>query len=229
MAARPSKLARMLDALEKLYGVAPKVRPPKDALGLVLWENVAYLVDDGRRRECFRALERVIGLDAARIREARPEVLREVAALGGMHPERRATKLADIAELVCEEFGGDLDSVLALAPAAARRALKKFPGIGAPGAEKILLLTGTEPVMALESNGLRVLLRLGIGLESKDYAKSYKSAQAAVEPLIPRTCAARTRAFHLLRAHGQTLCKNSAPDCDACPLAPDCAFAAREA
>ena len=43
--------------------------------------------------------------------------------------------------------------------------LKKFPAIGDPGVDKILLLTRTEPVMALDSNGLRVLVRLGFGAE----------------------------------------------------------------
>jgi endonuclease-3 len=126
---------------------------------------------------------------------------------------------------VCNEFEGDLERALAFAPNQARKALKKFPGIGEPGAEKILLFSGTEPVLALESNGLRTLLRLGFGEEQKNYAQSYKSAQRAAEALLPKTCAARQRAFHLLRAHGQALCKTTAPDCDACPLSDSCEYA----
>jgi hypothetical protein len=49
----------------------------------------------------------------------------------------------------------DLGAVLDRPQADAIRALKKFPAIGEPGAEKILLFAGKAPILALESNGLR--------------------------------------------------------------------------
>ena len=226
MATKRPTLARMLDTLEKMYG-AVHIDPPRDVLGLILWENVAYLVDDERRRAAFAALKKRVGLAPARIRAATTEVLYELASLGGMHPAQRVDRLREIADIALADFADDLEAVLALPPAKARRALRKFPGIGEPGAEKILLFTRTEPVLAFESNGLRALLRLGFGAESKNYARSYKSAQLAVEPMIERDCDARIRAWHLLRAHGQALCKYKAPDCDPCPLADACAFAQR--
>jgi endonuclease-3 len=219
-------LARLLDVLEKLHG-KPPVEPPRDALGLVVWENVAYLVDDEQRLAAFKAFAKRVGVDAKKIRAARPELLHELASMGGMHPAQRVQKLTAIADIVLDELDGDLDALLKGPLPQARRALKKFPGIGDPGADKILLFTGTEPVIALESNGLRTLLRLGFGEESKNYSTSYKSAQRALEPLIERTCKARIRAFQLLRAHGQSLCKNNGPDCDACPISEGCAFYAR--
>ena len=221
---KATKLEVALDRMERMHG-APRSEMPRDVLGLVLWENVAYLVDDERRRRAFLALKKQIGLDARKIRAASHDALLEVAVLGGMQPTRRVEKLRDIADLVCDEFDGDLARVLALPPAKTRRALKKFPGIGEPGAEKILLFTNTEPVLALESNGLRALLRLGFGVEGKSYSQSYKSAQGAADVAIARTCTARQRAFLLLRKHGQALCKSSAPDCDACLLNDACPFA----
>lgn len=46
--------------------------------------------------------------------------------------------------------------------------------------------------------------------------------KVGLDAWIERSCAARQRAFHLLRAHGQALCKSAAPRCDACPLAKEC-------
>lgn len=224
---RGTVLEKRLDVLEKQLG-PQEVRMPRDALGLVLWENVAYLVDDERRARVFKSLKQRVGLGAAALRAARPETLLEIAALGGMHPAQRVDKLRDIADLVLDEFGGDLEAVLERPARDARRALKRFPGIGEPGADKILLFTGTEPVLALDSNALRVLLRLGYGTESKNYAQSYKSAQRAAEVELERTCAARQRAYDLLRRHGQTLCKSKAPECDACPLEAGCEYARGE-
>src|SRR5262249_35187496 len=98
---------------------------------------------------------------------------------------------------------------------------KKFPSIGEPGAEKILLLSETLPVLALESNGLRVLLRLGFGKEEKSYARSYRSAQEAASRELPNTCGGVVDAQLPLRRHGRQRCKRNHPLGEACPLRPD--------
>ncbi len=213
---------RMLQMLEAHCG---HPQPPvTDPLGMILWENVAYLVDDERRAHAFQALKRRVGLKPKQILEAPDDVLFEVAKLGGMLPEQRVEKLRFIAALVLTEFGGDLHSVLKLPLPKAKKALKKFPGIGDPGAEKILLFAGVEPTLALESNGLRALLRLGFGQEQKNYAASYHSAQQAVQEQAPADCAILTRAHQLLRQHGQELCRRSEPLCEQCPVSSMCAY-----
>jgi endonuclease-3 len=222
MTKRP-KLSARLDALEALYG-PPAAVPSRDPLELILWENVGYLVTDEKRAECFKVLKKRVGTSAKALCAARIDVLQEIALLGGMHPEARAEKLREIGELALE-LGGDLRAVLAWPLPKARRAFQKFPGIGAPGAEKILLFTRTEPVFALESNGLRVLLRLGYGEESKNYSTSYKSVQQAVAGELERDCDVLIRAHQLLRKHGQELCLRTAPDCDSCPISRGCAWA----
>lgn len=145
-----------------------------------------------------------------------------LAGMGGIHPDRRVSKWIAIAETVQDEFDGDLEGALALPLSKARRALQLFPGIARPGADKILLFTRTHPVPALESNGLRVLVRLGHARESKNYSTTYREAIAALEPHAFRGCAWLIRAHQLLRRHGQALCKNNDPLCDACPLADVC-------
>jgi endonuclease III len=212
-------------ALEKLHG-RPLAPLPRDPFEWILWENVAYLVDDERRSAAYRALARATGLRADRIAKATPRTLRAVTALGGMHPDARADRLREIAELALSEASPDLAHVLQRPIAQARKILRKFPGIGAPGADRILLLCGALRELALESNGLRVVIRLGYGQEKPSYAATYKSALEALAPELPRDAAWLARAHDLLRTHGRTLCKRSAPDCDACPLAPRCRFAA---
>jgi len=217
----PADLPPLLDALEARYG--PQTPPRLDGpLEQILWENVGYLVDDERRREAFAALKRKVGTDAADILAASDAVLREVADLGGMLPEARVAKLRRISGIALKRFGGDVGPVLGEPVPRAKAALTAFPGIGEPGAEKILLFSGTRPLLALESNGLRALLRLGYGDERKSYAATYRSVQAAAEAGLPETCPARVRAHLLLRRHGQELCRRSRPRCDLCPLAASC-------
>jgi len=216
------KLPAVLAALRRFYG-KPATAKRSDPFELILYENVAYLATDARREEAFALLEKRVGLTPARILAAPPEVLREIAGRGIL-PAGTAEKLLETARIADDEFGGDLSPVLRLPRKEAIRELRKFPSIGEPGAEKILLFTRARPILALDSNGLRVLLRLGYGTEEKSYAKPYRSAQEAASAELPEACAARIEAHLLLRRHGQELCKRNHPRCDACPLRRDCAY-----
>jgi endonuclease-3 len=216
-------LAQVLEQLQAHYGQpkAPKLNGPWE---MVLWENVAYLADDDQRWEAFQTLKKRIGTKPERIQSASDEALLEVTC-HGILAEKFAAKLRTCARIALEEFDGDLRPVLKLPFASAKKALQKFPGIGEPGAEKILLCSIAYPVLALESNGLRVLVRLGFGEEKKSYSTMYRLAQKAVEDELSKDYSWLMRAHLLLRHHGQELCKRTEPACTACPLAPDCAFA----
>jgi endonuclease III len=107
------------------------------------------------------------------------------------------------------------------------KALRLFPGIGEPAAEKILLFTRAQPVLALDSNGLRALRRLGYGEEKKNYAATYASVRDAFAPSLPGRYDTLIEAHQLLRRLGRELCKVSAPRCGSCPLAGVCPHALR--
>jgi endonuclease III len=123
---------------------------------------------------------------------------------------------------VALQLGGDVRAVLRWPLDKAHRALRKFPGIGAPGADKILLFTKTHPILALESNGLRVLLRLGYGTEDARYEVTYRSVQQAADDELVRECAWLIDAHQLLRRHGQEWCRRTRPRCDECALTALC-------
>jgi len=221
MTTAPATLPDLLDRLEEHHG--PPAPPlPRRALDWILWENIAYLVPDERRRRAYEALRRKTGLRPAGILRLPREELRAIAALGGMQPDRRIEKLLAIAALVQDEFAGDLDSVRDLPLAKARRALRRFPGIGEPGADKILLFTAMHALPALESNGLRSLVRLGYVEEAKSYSTTYRAATAVLASHVGRGGPWLMRAHQILRTHGQTLCKQNAPRCDECPEAHAC-------
>lgn len=217
----------IIDELQNFYGPPD---PPKvnDPLGMILIENVAYLVSDERRERAFDVLREKVGLTPPEILTAHEEALLEVARLGGMLPAARVEKLRRIAQIVLQEFDGDLDKALKQPLAQAKKSLKKFPGIGDPGAEKILLFSKTHPILALDSNGLRVLRRLGYGEEQKSYGATYRSAQEAAQEAVKdemRTDFDWLIAAHqLLRLHGQQLCKTTTPLCPKCPVRASCRY-----
>jgi endonuclease-3 len=191
-----------------------------------LWENACYLLPDERRAQVFEGLRSQVGLTAEAIESAPREVLLPLATLGGMRPETRVFRWQEIARITNQQFAGDLEQILKWPYAKAKKALKLFPSVGDPGAEKILMFCSVAEGLPLESNGgLRVLTRIGYGrVHLKNYGAMYKSVQEAIAPELPRSAAALSKAHLLLREHGKTLCKDKTPACHECPVEDLCAF-----
>jgi endonuclease-3 len=194
-----------------------------------MWENACYLLPDARRREVFDALRQQVGMNAAAIARAPDTTLLPLARRGGMRPETRVFRWREIARITLQQFDGDLNTILTRPYPEARRALKQFPNIGEPGAAKILLFCGIASSLPLESNGLRVLVRIGWARSQKNYGRMYRDVQQNIAPVLPRKPEGLQQAFLLLREHGRATCKDKAPHCNQCPLAEGCDYAAQAA
>jgi endonuclease III len=229
-AAPPARGRRLLPLgeavrrLRKLYG-RPAGPPTADPFELVLLENVAYLAPPERRREALAQLRRTVGTRPSAILAASQRLLERVTG-HGILPKTFAAKLRECARIATESFNGDLHTPIRGPLDTAKRALRSFPGIGEPGAEKILLFTGRDALLAPESNGLRVLVRLGLVREQKSYARTY-AASRRVTRALPADTRPVLEAHLLLQQHGRTLCTRRAPRCHDCPLASGCAHARR--
>ena len=141
-----------------------------------------------------------------------------------MRPAVRVERWRAIARIVLEEADGDLGARLRALPLPKARALlKRFPSIADPGADRILLFSGMDVRPALDSNGLRIMLRLGAATSGSSYAVAYRNA---VQALARQDGAGRAwlmDAYLVLQAHGRALCKRAGPDCLPCPLDAICA------
>jgi endonuclease-3 len=214
-------LTDLVSRLREFYGPRKRVEPETWFM-LVLWENVAYLVDDDRRAEAWRRLVAEVGVLPADLLACPPDRLSAVIAAGGMLSDHRVDKLRRAAEIAGARFGTDLGALTKLPLPEIRRELSRFPSIGPPGVDNVLLLAGIAAVLALDSNGLRVLLRLGFGKELKSYDQTYRSTRDTAAPELDGSFEALTDAFRLLRYHGQQTCRRSQPVCEACPLFAAC-------
>lgn len=133
-------------------------------------------------------------------------------------------RLKEIARRVKDELGGDLRAALVGPLSEARMTLKKFPSIADPGADRILLFAGIAPLAAVPSNCPHVLVRVLRGQERENYGVNYREGQQAIAADVPETIDARTRAYLLLKRHGQEICKRTRPKCEKCPVNSNCAF-----
>ena len=224
MEAATDSLCGVVEALSSLYGPPP---PPvsTDPFELVLWENVAYLASDERRAEAMECLRRTVGTTPQQIRAASAEGLAEAVGKGIL-PSHSEAKLRRAADVAIDEFGGDLSGILNLPPKQAKGALQRFPGIGEPGADKILLQLRRHPSVAVESNGLRVLVRLGCCPDGISYSATYAAARELAEDVLGDDFDVFMLARHVLRRHGQETCRRAAPRCAECVLGESCNYAA---
>jgi endonuclease-3 len=221
------ELQKLAARLTKHYG-APAMPPAKEPFELVIWENACYLLPDERRSAVFEGLRKQVGLNAKAILQADANVLLALATIGGMRPKVRVFRWQEIARITVSQFGGNLNQILELPYAQAKKALKQFPNIGDPGAEKILMFCGASPVLPLEWNGLRVLTRVGYGRWQNNYGAAYRSVREALKPELPRKTGAIVQAHLLLRQHGKEICRDKSPQCYECPVKDLCAYPAKQ-
>lgn len=217
-------LEPILDALEARYGPQTPLAPT-DPYRFLVWWHCGYPPAEARCEQGWQALKHEIGVEPQVLRAARPARLARVLGAGGLVPQLRAARVREVATRVLEDFAGDLAAGLArLSPAQAHAALRKFPGIGPPGADRIVLFAGLAPLAAVPSSCPYVLPRILSGRVAAEYRASYAQAQRAIEAGIPATFTLRQRAYLLVLRHGRELCKRARPQCALCPLAQGCRF-----
>ena len=219
------RVPEILDALESFYG-AQEPHWPTDPYEFLVWWHCGYPASDAACARGWESLNRATKIEPRQLLTAGTPRLASALQPGGMVPELRAMRLVEIAARVEREFGGDLRAGLVGSLPEVRKALRKFPNIAGPGADRILLFGGIAPVPAVPSNCPHVLVRIQRGQERENYNVTYREAQQAIETQTPAKFDVRTRAFLLLKRHGQELCKRTNPKCDRCPVNTRCALVA---
>ena len=209
--------------LRQKYGAPPK--PSTNPWEIIARTAATYLVDDERVTETYASLVRRIGSTPEAVLNANPAAVKSAISGGGAFLDDRVRKLTQSARLALNLFRGDLKQIARIPRRDGKGMLRKFPGIGEPGADWILLVTRSQRGFALESNGLRVIQRIGFSEERKNYSASYRAAVDALE----RVAASATydfliKAHQLLRQHGKETCTRTGPRCELCPVRKHCRY-----
>lgn len=223
MKARALGVPSLLDLLESHYG-PQQPNWPVDPYEFLIWWYCGYPASDDRCARGWAQLKSAIGTEPQRILAASQQHLAKALQGSGMVPELRALRLQQIAARVVDQYGGNLDALFTGPLPAIRAALKTFPSIADPGADRILLFARKSPIAAVPSNCPQVLVRMAHGLERESYSVTYREAQQLIQQEIPEQFHPRQRAYLLLKVHGQTICKTK-PKCAVCPVAAHCAYA----
>jgi endonuclease III len=219
-----ARLTQVLDTLESFHGEQTP-RWPTDPYRFLVWWHSGYPASDERCSRGWQSLSATIGVTPKDLLSATSPALTRALTPGGLVPQLRAARLKEIAARVRQEFDGDLSAALkSLSPTQAHAVLRTFPGIGAPGADRILLFAGISSVAAVPSSCPHVAVRIQSGQEPDSYSETYAEAQQIIAKQVSHEAPARMRAYLLLQYHGRQLCKRANPKCQLCPLTTVCAY-----
>jgi endonuclease III len=187
-------ILELLDKLARFYG---RQEPcwPVDPYEFIVWWQCGYPASDATCTKGWDKLKREVGIEPHQLLATTTRQVASALKPGGMLPELRAMRVMETAMLVMDRFGGDLRAALTGPLSAARKTLKRFPGIADPGADRILPFARVAPVAAGPSNAAQVLVRILNGEDSENYVATYRQAQQAIEAEVPKTIDARTRAY----------------------------------
>jgi len=208
---RGKRLLRLYETLERFFGDLhwwPGETPFEVAVGAILTQNTSWA-----------NVERAIG-------RLKAEGVLEPRALYGLDDETLANlirpsgyfrvktkRLKAFLEVLCSDFGGNLERMLAGNLLQARQRLLGISGIGEETADSILLYAGGKPAFVIDAYTRRILTRHGV----IDGKPTYGELQRLFMAHLPRDAGLYNRYHALIVETGKRYCRKE-PRCGECPL-----------
>jgi endonuclease-3 len=196
------------------YGVSPPYRPINPLEQLISTILSQHTSDANAGRAFNSLIDHFGSLDA--VRRAPVEEIEAAIRVGGL-ARIKAPRIKRVLEQIHAERGDlDLDFLVQLELAEARRYLTGLGGVGPKTAACVLLFSFGKPAIPVDTHVHRVSRRLGlIGAGT-----TAEQAHVELEAVVPPDQAYNFHA-NLIR-HGRQTCKALRPLCRVCPLEDIC-------
>jgi endonuclease III len=222
------RLQKILDLLAKRYEVEGKkgdLTELRDPFAVGAWYILGVHAKKNGQGRAYEALRRAKGITPGQLLDIAPEKLTTICQLAGPYDDKRAKDLYAYADEIEEKCGQDFAKIFKSSVTEARKFLEDELHRSRPFTDYVLLAGGGFPIFAVDLPVARVASRLGFGKmrSDKDFDKSYKEIQKALEAESPKEPDWIIRAHGLLHRHGVEVCK-PAPNCEVCPLSDDCPY-----
>ena len=197
--------------IEGIFVSSVSEKPFEIAVATILSQNTS----DVNALRAFRLMKDQLGgeITPEKVMSLDREELERLVSPSGIK-RAKAEAIRNLARAVLETWDGDMRKLLKEKDP--REALLSIKGIGRKTADVILLHLGYEDTFAIDRHISRVLERVGIAGQKKDY----EFMRAKLMEIFPPS--ERLRAHKLLISIGRRFCRPRNPDCSACPLKEEC-------
>ncbi len=163
----------------------------------------------------FESLRKRFAITPGVLAEAKVEEIKECIKPSGLY-NTKAPRIREVARIILEEYGGDLNSLSRLPLDRARERLLKIPGVGFKTADVILSLVLRRGSFAVDTHISRIAKRWKMVRPNA----GYEDIRLAFEAVIPP---GKRRKAHLgLIEFGREICRARGPRCAMCPVYGEC-------
>lgn len=163
----------------------------------------------------FENLRRRFKVVPAVLAEARLEEIKECIKPSGLY-NTKAPRIKELARIIVEEYGGDLNSLSRLPLEVARERLLRIPGIGFKTADVFLSVVGGRGSFPVDTHISRIARRWQMVRGNAGYEQIRLAFEAAIPP------GKRRRAHLSLIEFGREICSARRPRCLRCPAYGEC-------
>ena len=208
---RKKRLLRIGETLERFFGDLhwwPGETPFEVTVGAILTQNTNW----ANVEKAIGRLKAEGVLEPGALRGLDDETLADLIRPSGYF-RVKAKRLKAFLDVLCGDFGGDLEQMLSGDLRQARQRLLGISGIGEETADSILLYAGGRPVFVIDAYTRRILARHGI----IDGKPAYGELQRLFMACLPRDAGLYNQYHALIVETGKRYCRKE-PRCEACPL-----------
>ena len=152
--------------------------------------------------------------------DAEVEEIKECIKPSGLY-NIKAPRIKQLARIILEEYGGDLNCLANLPLDAARERLLQIPGVGYKTADVFLSIVCGRESFAVDTHIARIAKRWKMVVDNAGYEQTRLAYEAVIPP-------EKRQAAHLcLIEFGRQICRARRPRCDVCPVYEECEWATK--
>jgi endonuclease-3 len=210
------------DRIDKILGLFPEGRW---YLPLTPFERlVSTILSQNTSREAtikgFENLRKRFQLVPEVLADAEVEEIKECIKPSGLY-NIKAPRIKQLARIILEKYGGDLNYFANLPLDVARERLLQIPGVGYKTADVFLSIVCGRESFAVDTHIARIAKRWKMVADNA----GYEHIRLAYEAVIPPE---KRQAAHLcLIEFGRQICRARKPRCDLCPVYHECEWAGK--
>ena len=163
----------------------------------------------------FENLRNRFNITPEALAEAEVEEIKECIKPSGLY-NTKAPRIREVARIILEEYGGDLNSLSRLPLDEARERLLKIPGVGFKTADVFLSVVFERGSFPVDTHISRIAKRWKMVRGNA----GYEEIRLAYEAVIPQ---GKRRMAHLaVIEFGREICRARGPRCEICPVYGEC-------
>ncbi|UCD71122.1 MAG: endonuclease III [Syntrophobacterales bacterium] len=210
-------MSSISERIDRILEVLPKRRWYR---ALTPFERlVSTILSQNTSREAtikgFKKLKERFAITPEVLAEASVEEIKACIKPSGLY-NTKAPRIREVARIILDEYGGDLDNLIRLPLDMARERLLRIPGVGFKTADVFLSVVCRRESFPVDTHISRIAKRWKMVRGNA----GYEEIRLAFEAVIPR---GKRRRDHLsLIEFGREICRARGPRCETCPVYGEC-------